>query len=110
MGSCRLAGGCEFTYEAQVAILVVFPVQPGASMLFTRESESWVSTPELAVAVLHRRVCNPCMRVMLPAGWSSLRLLGPRPDWDAVEDADESAGGRRGAVARPRSARPGSPS
>jgi transglutaminase-like putative cysteine protease len=91
MGSRRLAVGCEFTYEAQVATLAVFQVQPGASMLFTFESESWVSTPQLVLRSYTDLYGNPCTRVVLPAGWSSLRYQALVRIVDAVEDADESA-------------------
>jgi hypothetical protein len=91
MGSRRLAVGCEFTYEAQVATLAVFQVQPGASMLCTHESESWVSTPELALRSYTDLYGNPCIRVELPAGWSSLRYQALVRIVHAVGDADESA-------------------
>ena len=91
VGTRRLAVGCEFTYEAAIATLAVFQVQPGASPLFTRRSESWVSTPHLALRAYADLYGNPCTRVVLPAGWSSLRYQAEVEVLDAVEEADESA-------------------
>ena len=80
MGSRRLAVGCEFTYEAVVPTLAVFQVRPGVSERrpggpprFTRLSEAWVSTPPLTLRSYSDLYGNPCTRVVLPAGWSSLR-------------------------------------
>ena len=87
----RLAVGCEFTFEAQVPTLAVFQVRPGASPLFTREAESWVSTPQLSLRSYSDLYGNPCTRVVLPAGWSSLRYEALVRIVDAVDDADESA-------------------
>jgi transglutaminase-like putative cysteine protease len=91
MDSRQLAVGCEFTFEAQVPTLAVFQVRPGESPLFTREAESWVSTPQLSLRSYSDLYGNPCTRVVLPAGWSSLRYEALVRIVDAVEDADESA-------------------
>ena len=91
MGSRRLAVGCEFTYESAVATLAVFQVQPGVSPLVFRRSESWVSTPELTLRAYSDLYGNPCVRVVLPVGWSTLRYAAEVEVVDAVEDADESA-------------------
>ena len=45
MDSRRLAVGCEFTYEAAIATLAIFQVQPGKSSAFTCRSQAWSSTP-----------------------------------------------------------------
>jgi|SRR5690349_12830200 len=87
----RLAVGCEFTYEAEVPTLTVFQVQPDDSPLHTRRSESWVSTPNLSMRSYRDLYGNPCTRVVLPTGWSSLRYEATIDVADAVEDADESA-------------------
>jgi transglutaminase-like putative cysteine protease len=96
-----LAVGCEFTYEAALPTLAVLHVQPVVSVqteisdpspgLPTLKSESWVSTPQLSVRSYSDLYGNPCTRVVLPAGWSSLRYLADVEVVDAVEDADESA-------------------
>jgi transglutaminase-like putative cysteine protease len=91
MQTRRLVVGCEFTYEAEVPTLAVFQVQPDDSPLHTRRSEFWVSTPTLTLHSYRDLYDNPCTRVVLPAGWSSLRYEATIDVVDAVEDADESA-------------------
>jgi len=91
MKTRRLVVGCEFTYEAEVPTLAVFQVQPDDSQLHTRRSEFWVSTPSLALRSYRDLYGNPCTRVVLPAGWSTLRYEANIDVIDAVEDADESA-------------------
>ena len=87
----RLLVGCEFTYEAELPTLAVFQVQPDDSPLQMRRSESWVSTPNLSLRSYRDLYDNPCTRVVLPEGWSSLRYEATIDVIDAVEDADESA-------------------
>jgi transglutaminase-like putative cysteine protease len=91
MKTRRLVVGCEFTYEAEVPTLAVFQVQPDDSQLHTRRSEFWVSTPSLSLRSYRDLYGNPCTRVVLPAGWSTLRYEANIDVVDAVEDADESA-------------------
>jgi transglutaminase-like putative cysteine protease len=87
----QLVVGCEFTYEAEVPTLAVFQVQPDDSPLHTRRSEAWISTPQMAMRSYRDLYGNPCSRVMLPAGRSSLRYEAHVEVIDALEDADESA-------------------
>ena len=91
MATRQVRVGCEFTYEAEAPTLAVFQVQPDDSSLYTRRSEVWISTPRLALRSYRDLYGNPCTRVMLPAGWSSLRYEATIDVIDAVEDADESA-------------------
>ncbi len=91
MTTRRLALGCEFTYEAAVPTLAIFQVRPDDSPLFTLRSEYWISTPTLALRSYRDLYGNPCTRVVLPAGWSSLRYDAEVDIVDAVEEADESA-------------------
>jgi transglutaminase-like putative cysteine protease len=91
MDSRRLAVGCEFTYEAAVDTLAVFQVQPDASPRLTIRSESWLSTPPRNLGTYRDLYGNPCTRVVLPVGWSTLRYTAELDVVDAVEDADESA-------------------
>jgi transglutaminase-like putative cysteine protease len=91
MQSRRLAVGCEFTYEAAIPTLAVFQVQPSRAASITQRSESWLSTPDLALRSYDDLYGNPCTRVVLPAGWSSLRYQAELDVPDAVEAADESA-------------------
>jgi len=91
MGTRRLAVGCEFTYEAEVETLAIFQVQPGVSPLITRRSESWISTPEVALRSYSDLYGNTCTRVVLPVGWSSLRYTAEVDVPDTTEDYDKSA-------------------
>ena len=91
MTTRRLAVGCEFTYEAAVRTPAVFQVTPGDSRLVTRRSESWLSTPDLSLRSYRDLYGNPCTRVVLPAGWSTLRYTAEVEVYDATEDVDESA-------------------
>jgi transglutaminase-like putative cysteine protease len=91
MATRRLAVGCEFTYEATVATLAIFQVQPGMSPLLMRRSEVWTSTPQLSLRSYTDLYGNPCTRVVLPAGWSSLRYAADVQVPDATEEVDQSA-------------------
>ncbi|MFL6090002.1 MAG: transglutaminase family protein [Aeromicrobium sp.] len=91
MTTRRLVVGCEFTYEAEVPTLAVFQVQPDDSPLHRRRTEHWVSTPQLALRSYRDLYGNPCTRVVLPEGWSSLRYEATIDVLDAVEEFDESA-------------------
>jgi transglutaminase-like putative cysteine protease len=91
MGARRLAVGCEFTYEAAVATLAIFQVQPGESLVFTCRSQAWSSTPPMRLRSYADLYGNPCTRVVLPVGWSTLRYEADVEVPDATEDADESA-------------------
>jgi transglutaminase-like putative cysteine protease len=89
--TCQLVVGCEFTYEAAVPTLAIFQVQPEESARHTRRSEFWVSTPTLALRSYRDLYGNPCTRVVLPEGWSSLRYEATIETVDSTEDFDESA-------------------
>lgn len=91
MRTRRVVVGCEFTYEASIPTLAVFQVQPDDSALQVRRSEFWVSTPDLALRSYRDLYGNPCTRVVLPTGWSSLRYEANIDVVDAVEDSDQSA-------------------
>jgi len=87
----QLAVGCEFTYEAAVDTLAIFQVQPSESSLVSRRSEFWVSTPTMPLHSYNDLYGNPCTRVVLPAGWSSLRYHAEVEVTGEFEDADYSA-------------------
>lgn len=96
MGCCgvetrRLTLGCDFTYEAAVPTPTIFQVQPRSSPWASVRSESWSSTPEMALRSYSDLYDNPCTRVVLPAGTSSFRYTAEVDVPDAVEDVDLSA-------------------
>jgi transglutaminase-like putative cysteine protease len=90
MHSRRVAVGCEFGYEADVPTPAIFQVQPAAAEIENR-TESWQSTPPLSLRSYTDLYGNPCTRVVLPTGRSTLRYAAVVDVPDAVEDADESA-------------------
>jgi transglutaminase-like putative cysteine protease len=92
MGWRRLVVGCDFTYEADVATLAIFQVQPGQSPKFTRRSEAWSSIPEMWLRSYADLYGNPCTRVVLPVGRSTFRYEADVDVPDATDDADDSAG------------------
>ncbi len=91
MQSRRVSVGGAFTYRCDVLTPAVFQVQPRASSVFSVVSESWTSTPELALRTYQDIYDNPCTRVVLPEGVSTLRYDATIDVPDATEDADESA-------------------
>ena len=91
MSTRRLALGCDFTYEADVATLAIFQVQPRESEAFTRRSEGWSSTPQMKMHSYADMYGNPCTRVVLPVGQSTLRYDVAVDVPDSTEEADESA-------------------
>ena len=91
MKSRRLTVGCDFTYESAVPTPAIFQVQPSATSLVSMLTESWSSTPEMALRSYVDLYGNPCTRVVLPAGTSSFRYTAEVEVPDAVEEADLAA-------------------
>jgi transglutaminase-like putative cysteine protease len=91
MGARRLAVGCEFAYEADIATPAIFQVQVGESTGIHLRSESWSSTPEMSLRSYADLYGNPCTRVVLPMGWSTFRYEADVDVPDSTEDADETA-------------------
>jgi transglutaminase-like putative cysteine protease len=87
----QLALGCEFTYEAAIATLAIFQVQPAASAGFTLRSERWSSTPQASLHSYRDLYDNPCTRVVLPVGLSSFRYDAEVEVPDASEAVDLAA-------------------
>ena len=86
-----MAVGCDFGYACEVATPAIFQVQPDGSSAFALLSQSWSSTPEMALRGYADLYGNPCVRAVLPAGTSSFRYQAVLEIDDAVEDADEDA-------------------
>jgi transglutaminase-like putative cysteine protease len=87
----RVSVGCEFTYESDVATPAIFQVQPSEPSALTRRSQAWSSTPDMSLRGYTDLYGNPCTRVVLPAGWSTLRYQAEVDVPDSAEDANESA-------------------
>lgn len=54
-------------------------------------AETWLSTTQLLTRSYIDLYGNQCTRVLLPAGWSTLRYTADLDVADATEDSDESA-------------------
>jgi transglutaminase-like putative cysteine protease len=90
MTSRRLDLGCEFTYEAEVPTPAIFLVQVAADPS-TISVEHWITTPDIERRDYFDLYGNRCVRVVLPAGWSSLRYVVEVEVPDATEDVDPQA-------------------
>jgi transglutaminase-like putative cysteine protease len=91
MGTRQLVVGCEFRYVCEVPTPAIFQVQPQPSALVRRGPEAWTSTPQMAPRAYTDQYGNPCARVVLPQGRSTLHYEVPVEVPDATEDADLSA-------------------
>ncbi|HEX3787132.1 MAG TPA: transglutaminase family protein [Pseudonocardiaceae bacterium] len=87
----RLQVGCEFAYQAAINTPTVFQVQPNDQPRVGVRRELWSTKPDMATHGYTDLYGNLCMRVILPAGRSSLRYDAVVDVPDAVEDADEDA-------------------
>ncbi|HEY3606233.1 MAG TPA: transglutaminase family protein [Pseudonocardiaceae bacterium] len=87
----RLRVGCEFDYEAAIGTPAVFQVQPHDPPRVDVRYEKWSADPEMTRHGYPDLYGNPCMRVVLPAGSSTLRYEALVEVPDATEDADEDA-------------------
>ncbi len=83
--------GCAFTYRSEVDTPAVFQVRPRDDRGVRLLDENWSIQPEAAARHYRDLYGNPCLRVTLPAGQSSLRYDALAEVPDAVEDADEDA-------------------
>jgi transglutaminase-like putative cysteine protease len=91
MTSRRLRVGCEFAYEAAIRTPTVFQVQPHDAPRVQLTSEAWSSDPHMDQHGYTDLYGNLCMRVILPAGPSTLNYEALVEVPDAEEDADPDA-------------------
>jgi transglutaminase-like putative cysteine protease len=91
MGDRRLRIGCEFTYEAAIRTPTVFQVQANDEPRVKVLEESWSIDPVVDSHSYVDLYGNPCLRVVLPAGTSTLRYDALAVVPDATEDYDEDA-------------------
>jgi transglutaminase-like putative cysteine protease len=87
----HLRVGCAFTYEAEVATPTVFQVQPDDGLGVRVLREKWSIEPSRRLRHYRDIYGNPCLRVVLPGGWSRLDYDAVLDVPDAVEDADHNA-------------------
>jgi transglutaminase-like putative cysteine protease len=89
--SRRLRIGCAFTYRAELATPTVFQVQPSGDNEVRVEDEHWSIEPYASMRHYRDLYGNPCLRVVLPLGQSTLRYNAFAVVPDTVDDADETA-------------------
>ncbi|HEX6356712.1 transglutaminase family protein [Actinophytocola sp.] len=93
----RLHVGCTFTYRAEIATPTVFQIQPRPCHDLRVAAEAWMADPSSTMHHYQDLYGNPCMRMVLPAGLSTLRYAASvevsgapeEHDLDAVENAPE---------------------
>jgi len=83
--------GCEFAYVAEIATPAVFQVEPLDAEPVRLARREWSTQPEQPIRRYTDLYGNPCARIILPAGRSTLRFDALALVPDAVEDADEEA-------------------
>ena len=83
--------GCAFSYRAEVDTPAVFQVRPRDGHGVRVRDESWSIQPAAAARHYRDLYGNPCLRLTLPAGRSSLCYDALTEVPDAVEEADENA-------------------
>jgi transglutaminase-like putative cysteine protease len=83
--------GCEFVHTAAIDTPTVFQIEPLDAAPISLARQDWSIEPRLRVHRYFDLYGNPCARVVLPAGLSTLRydalVLVP----DETEDADDAA-------------------
>jgi transglutaminase-like putative cysteine protease len=84
--------GCEFRYLAQIPTPAVFQVQPLAEPPITVVRSAVTSTPPHTHVRSYRDLYgNPCQRLVIPAGRSTLRYEALVRVPDSTEDVDPAA-------------------
>jgi transglutaminase-like putative cysteine protease len=87
----RVRVGCEFVHVAAVDTPTVFQVEAQDAAPISLSRQKWSMEPRLHIRRYTDLYGNPCVRVVLPAGRSSLSYDAVALVPDATEDADEHA-------------------
>src|SRR5690349_11041149 len=87
----RVRVGCEFVHVAAVDTPTVLQVEPRDAAPISLARQEWSTQPQLHIRRYTDLYGNPCTRVVLPAGRSTLRYDAVALVPDATEDADEHA-------------------
>jgi transglutaminase-like putative cysteine protease len=90
-GTRRVRIGCQFVYEAQVDTPAVFQVQPRDESPVSLARQEWSVSPTRLTRRYIDLYGNPCLRLVLPAGGSTLRYDALAVVPDATEDVDLDA-------------------
>jgi transglutaminase-like putative cysteine protease len=91
MDARRVRIGCRFGWRAEVPTSTVFQVRPRGGEGVSLADEAWSFEPEIPVRTYADLYDNPCLRVVLPAGTSTLRYDAVATVPDATEDVDPDA-------------------
>jgi transglutaminase-like putative cysteine protease len=87
----RVRVGCEFVHVAAVDTPTVFQVEIQNAAPISLARQEWSMEPQLPIRRYTDLYGNPCTRMVLPAGRSTLRYDAVALVPDAAEDADEHA-------------------
>jgi transglutaminase-like putative cysteine protease len=87
----RVRVGCEFVHVAAIDTPTVLQVEPRHAAPINVAEQAWSTEPQLRIRHYTDFYGNPCVRVVLPAGRSTLRYDASVLVPDATEDADEHA-------------------
>jgi transglutaminase-like putative cysteine protease len=91
MSARRVQVGCEFVYRSQIPTPSVFQVQPLVEAPLVLLSATTSIEPESVVRGYRDVYGNPCQRIVLPAGHSTLTYRAVIEVPDATEDVDLDA-------------------
>ncbi len=84
----RLHVGCSFTYRAEIPTPAVFQIQPSDLRV---AAEVWMTEPVTPMRHYEDVYRNPCVRTVLPAGWSTVRYTASVDVSCAPEERDLDA-------------------
>jgi transglutaminase-like putative cysteine protease len=87
----RVQVGCEFVYEAEVDTPAVFQVQPRDESPVSLARQEWSVPPTIHQRGYADLYANPCQRLILPAGRSTIRYDAVALVPDATEEVDPDA-------------------
>ena len=83
--------GCEFVHQSQFDVEAVFQVEPVADQSAEVVDAAWTLEPANGNRTYSDLYGNPCRRLTIPGGRSTIAYRASVIVPDAVEDADESA-------------------
>ncbi|MGI8882178.1 MAG: transglutaminase-like domain-containing protein, partial [Jatrophihabitans sp.] len=91
MGTRRVHVGCEFTFVAEIATPTVFQVEPSTDERVDIADAAWRTTPQLNTRTYSDVYGNPCTRLILPPGTSTVGYSALATVPAEAEPVDESA-------------------
>ncbi|MCW2811542.1 MAG: hypothetical protein JWP61_2000 [Friedmanniella sp.] len=91
MSTREIKIGCEFVHQSRWNVSSVFQVEPVADQAAEVVSSSWTFDPDGTSRTYHDLYGNPCRRLVIPSGRSTITYEATVIVPDAVEEADEDA-------------------